>query len=367
VKNATSISMMKESVNIEGINITKQERYFQQNPELGSSFTHNEGSLNTYQVSISQRFNLGNQSYFRKNIALKSYQIQNILLTQIKRNITAQIEKIFVSVWANKEKILLLNKIISYEQKVKDNTLEKIKLGLSPKGDIFPILLGLAKYKAQRNHLKYKIEAKRLSLEQYTKKNVRTIDTTFKKNFAPINQKNIKSKINITYKIKIIDKKIQRMRYKLEELQKNKNLSYININAGYAKDAGQNKYSIGFTIPLNISNRRAQNISIALKNISKLSFQKSEIKHKILSNLFSKYKTIQNLGLSKNIYKKQILPSLNLYLNNTKKRYEDGEIPIEIFESAVQKYVQTNISYIDFKNNILKNKIEIIKITGVNL
>jgi len=367
VENAASIKMMKESVNIEGINITKQEKYFQQNPELSSSFTHNEGSLNTYQVSISQRFDLGNQSYFRKNIALKSYQIQNILLAKTKRNITARIENIFISVWVNKEKIFLLNKIISYEQKVKDNTSEKIKLGLSPKGDIFPILLDLAKYKAQRNNLKYNIEAKRLSLEQYVKKNIQTIDTTFKKNFAPINQKNIKSKINNTYKIKIIDQKIQRMRYKLEELQKNKNLSYINVNAGYTKDAGENKYSLGFSIPLNISNKTDQNIAIALKNISRLSFQRNKIKNKILSNLFTKYKTIESLELSREIYKKEILPSLEIYLNNAKIRYENGEIPIEVFESAVQKYIQTNISYIDFERDILKNKIEIKKILGENL
>jgi len=367
LKNSDSIKIIKESVNIEGINIIKQEKYFQQNPELSSSFTKNKGSLNTYEISISQRFNLAHQKYFRKNIALCSYQIQNIILEQTKKDIAAQIENIFISVWANKEKISLLNKIIYYEEKVKDNISKKIKLGFSPKGDTLPILLDLAKYKAQKNNLKYNIEIQILKLEQYTKKNIQAIDTSFYKNFNPINQKNIKSKINNTYQIKIINKKIQKMRYKLDKLQSSKNLPYINLNVGYSKDTGQNKYSIGFSIPLNISNNTSQNISMTLKNISKLSFQKNDIKHKILNQLFEKYKTIQNLEISKKLYEKQILPSLHAYLNNAKKRYENGEIPIEIFENAIQKYVQVNMSYINFEKNILKNKIEIMKTVGGKL
>ncbi len=367
LKNAASINMIKESIGIQSINIAKQKRYFQQNPELSSGFTANESTQNTYQISISQRFNLGNQSYFLKNIALKSYEIQNIRLAQAKRDISAQIENIFISTWADKEKILLINKILSYEQKVKKDILKRVKLGLSPKSDTLPILLDLAKYKAQESNLKYNIQVKRLHLEQFIKKNIQTINTSFKKNFAPLNQKDIKPKIDHIYPVVIINKKIQKMRYKLDKLQSSKNLPYINVNAGYSKDAGENKYSIGFSIPLNIFNKKAQNISIVLKKISRLSFQRSKIKNKILSNLFAKYKIIESLESSRNIYKKKILPSLRIYLNNTKIRYENGEIPIEVFESAVQKYVQTNISYINFEKDILKNKIEITKTIGENL
>jgi len=367
LKNAASINMIKESIGIQSINIAKQKRYFQQNPELSSGFTANEDTQNTYQISISQRFNLANQSYFLKNEALKSYEIQNIRLAQAKRNISARIENIFISTWADKEKILLINKILSYEQKVKKDILKRVKLGLSPKSDTLPILLDIAKYKAQRSNLKYNIQVKRLHLEQFIKINIQTINTSFEKNFSLLNQKDIKSKIDHTYPVVIIDKKIQKMRYKLDKLQSSKNLPYINVNAGYSKDAGENKYSIGFSIPLNIFNKRAQNIAITLKKISRLSFQRSKIKNKILSNLFAKYKIIESLELSRNIYKKKILPSLKIYLNNTKTRYENGEIPIEVFESAVQKYVQTNISYINFEKDILKNKIEITKTTGENL
>ncbi len=361
--NALQLHMLDKNLSAKQQNINKAKRLFPNNPIFRASFSRIDFSPNAYNFKISQKINIASQAHYKTLMAQNSYKAASLNIKQTKILLTAQVQKIFYKTWLDKQNIAIVDNILIYENQLQQQIKNKINSGAQLQGSDAIVQVSISQYKSEKTQYMLDLHVQKIRLSNILNRHIRSINTSFKKDFSNITLTNLNKQIGKNYRILMISHQIDRLRANLQMLQKSRYFSYVKLGFNYGLNANNitnaRSETVTLSLPIPVINYHQYSIASLMDKISNLQYKKELTANRIKADVkiyFSRLQASVKLVL---LYKTTVLKELKSYLNTTKLRYANGLIPLEVMQSAFMNFTSTKQRYVQESYDILLDKLNI--------
>ncbi len=360
---ALQLHILHHNLSVQKQNIKKAKRLFPNNPIFKTSFSRIDFSPNAYNFKISQKINIASQSHYKTLMAQNDYKVASLSLKKTKVTLAVKIRTIFLKAWLDKQNIAIIDKILIYEQRLSQQIKDKIDSDALLHGSDSVVLVFLSQYNNEKTQYLLDLHVQKIQLSNILNQHISSVNTTFKKDFTNVTLVDLNQQINQNYRVLMTTHRLDKIKAKMQMLQRSRYLSYVKLGFNYGLNANNiinaRSETITLSFPIPIANRHQYSIVALMNKISVLEYKKELVKNRIRANVQIYFSNLEASIKMTSIYKRHILKKLKSYLDVTRQRYSHGLIALEVMQSAFMNYTTTEQKYQKERYDILLDKLHI--------